>query len=378
MKVLFIFGTRPEAIKLAPVIKYLELQKEVVVKICNTEQHQEMSNNILDIFEIKADYNLDIMSPNQTLFTLTTKLLSSIESVLNIEKPDIVVVQGDTTSAFVGSLASFYNKIKVAHIEAGLRTFNKYSPFPEEVNRELISKIASFHFVPTKTNAINLLKENIDENIIFEVGNTVIDSLKFMKNKINSSDKYKSKLEEELDLFGYKITDRKIILITGHRRENFGQLFINIFEALKEISLKHPDVDIVYPVHLNPNVKDVAFDMLNKISNIYLISPLNYDQFVFLMMKSYLIITDSGGIQEEAPSLKIPTFVTRDTTERIEVLDNGSIKLVGTSKNKIIEAVSELLNSELMYYEYVNIINNPYGDGISSNKIYDIIKRERS
>jgi len=378
MKVLFIFGTRPEAIKLAPVIKYLELQKEVVVKICNTEQHKEMSNNILDIFEIKADYNLDIMSPNQTLFTLTTKLLSSIESVLNIEKPDIVVVQGDTTSAFVGSLASFYNKIKVAHIEAGLRTFNKYSPFPEEVNRELISKIASFHFVPTKTNAINLLKENIDENIIFEVGNTVIDSLKFMKNKINSSDKYKSKLEEELDLFGYKITDRKIILITGHRRENFGQLFINIFEALKEISLKHPDVDIVYPVHLNPNVKDVAFDMLNKISNIYLISPLNYDQFVFLMMKSYLIITDSGRIQEEAPSLKIPTFVTRDTTERIEVLDNGSIKLVGTSKNKIIEAVSELLNSELMYYEYVNIINNPYGDGISSNKIYDIIKRERS
>jgi len=375
MKVLFIFGTRPEAIKLAPLINYFKNQKNTDIKVCNTEQHKEMSNMILDLFDIKTDYSLDIMSNNQTLYSLTTKLLSKLEDVIKIESPDLVIVQGDTTSAFVGSLAAFYSQIKVAHIEAGLRTYNKYSPFPEEVNRELISKIAHFHFVPTLTNQKNLEKENISTKNIHEVGNSVIDSLLFIKNKIDNDDKLCKELSLKIKESGYNTTNRKFILVTGHRRENFGESFKNIFSAIKEIAMKNKDIDIVYPVHLNPNVKDIANEMLKDIDNIYLIKPLEYDRFIYLMMNSYIIITDSGGIQEEAPSLKIPTFVTRDTTERIEVLNNNSIKLVGTKKEKILEEINKILNCSKSYDNYKKLITNPYGNGDTSKKIFEILEK---
>ena len=376
MKILFILGTRPEAIKLVPVIKYMKENTDLIVKVCNTEQQKEMSNDILDVFNIKADYGLDIMSDNQTLFLLTSKLLLSLEAIFNDEKPDLVIVQGDTSTAFVGSLAAFYCKIKVAHVEAGLRTYNKYSPFPEEVNRELISKMASFHFVPSKIGETNLLKENIDSSNIFQIGNTVIDSLLSMKHMIQEDHVLQTKITSRISSLGYTFSSRKVILVTGHRRENFGDSFFNIFEAIKEISLKYSNIDIVYPVHLNPNVREMAFDVLSNLDNVYLIEPLNYDEFVYLMMNSYLIITDSGGIQEEAPSLKIPTLVTRDTTERQEVLDNGSIHLVGTTKARIVDATNELLCDENIYKNFKLRIENPYGDGNASKKIFQIINKK--
>lgn len=364
MKILFIFGTRPEAIKTAPVIKKFKEDNLFDVKVCVTAQHRQMLDQVLNLFDIKPDFDLDLMKPNQDLYDITSKVLLGLRDIYKNYKPDLVFVHGDTTTTLGASLASFYQKIPVAHVEAGLRTYNIYSPFPEEINRQLASRIAKYHFAPTETAKKNLLKEGIDSSKIFVTGNTVIDALLEVAGKSKKKD---------IKIDGYKITERRIILVTGHRRENFGGGFLNICEALKKIALEHSDVDIVYPVHLNPNVQKPVFELLSGISNIYLISPLDYEPFVYLMSKSYIVLTDSGGIQEEAPSLGKPVLVMRDTTERPEAIEAGTVKLVGTDKNVIIRSVNELLNNQKMY-NLMAQSHNPYGDGQACQRIVEIIK----
>ncbi|WP_299229534.1 UDP-N-acetylglucosamine 2-epimerase (non-hydrolyzing) [Sulfurihydrogenibium sp.] len=368
-KSLFIFGTRPEAIKMAPVIKEFKNSKLVDVKICVTAQHRQMLDQVLHLFEIEPDYDLNIMKSNQDLYDITSNVLLSIKGVLKKENPDIVFVQGDTTTTFAASLASFYQKIPVAHIEAGLRTYNIYSPFPEEINRQLTSRIATYHFAPTNRARDNLIKEGIDENKIYVTGNTVIDALLEVVEKIKNKD---------INIKGYNITDRKYILVTGHRRENFGKRFENVCNALKEIAINNPEIDIVYPVHLNPNVQKPVYEILSNIPNVYLIEPLDYEPFVYLMYNSYIILTDSGGIQEEAPSLGKPVLVTRDTTERPEAVEAGTVKLVGTNREKIVKEVENLLYNK-SEYEKMSKATNPYGDGKASLRILDaILKQDRS
>jgi len=365
-KCLFIFGTRPEAIKMAPVIKKFKNSKLIDVKICVTAQHRQMLDQVLNLFEIVPDYDLNIMKENQDLYDITSNVLLSIKDVLKKERPVIVFVQGDTTTAFAASLASFYQKIPVAHIEAGLRTYNIYSPFPEEINRQLISRIATFHFAPTNRARDNLIKEGIDESKIYVTGNTVIDALLEVVKKIKN---------KNIKIKGYNITDRKYILVTGHRRENFGNSFKNICNALKEIALNNPNIDIVYPVHLNPNVQKPVFEILSNIPNVYLIEPLDYESFVYLMYNSYIILTDSGGIQEEAPSLGKPVLVMRDTTERPEAVEAGTVKLVGTNKEKIVKEVESLLHNK-SEYEKMSRARNPYGDGKASLRILEVILKQ--
>jgi len=369
MKILFIFGTRPEAIKLVPVIKKFSGSKNFSIKICITSQHKEMLQQILNFFYIKPDYDLGIMKENQSLFDATISILKGLEKILEKENPDLVFVQGDTTTAFVGALASFYKKIPVAHIEAGLRSFNKYSPFPEEINRVLVGHIADYHFAPTERAKENLIKENIKENI-YVVGNTVIDAL-FM-----GLDIIKKQGEEKFyQFFNFIDFSRRIILVTGHRRESFGEPFKNICYALKEIAIKYKnEIEIVYPVHLNPNVRRPVFEILKGLENIHLIEPLDYPHLIWLMSKSYLVLTDSGGIQEEAPSLGKPVLVMREVTERIEGIEAGTAKLVGTTKEKIVKEVEVLLNDKNEYNKMVNTVN-PYGDGKASYRIVKIIKK---
>jgi UDP-N-acetylglucosamine 2-epimerase (non-hydrolysing) len=366
-KVLLIFGTRPEAIKMAPLIKELEKYHDRFnVKVCVTAQHREMLDQVLEFFRIKSDYDLNLMKPNQSLFELTANLIRKLEEVLTDFKPDLIFVQGDTTSAFVGALAGFYNKVKIAHIEAGLRSNNKYSPFPEEINRALIGRLADYHFAPTEKAKENLLREGIKDNV-WIVGNTVIDALLLGLQIIKDQGE-----EKYYNYFSFIDFSKKIILVTGHRRESFGKPFRNICFALRELANSFEDVEIVYPVHLNPNVRKPVNEILRGHPRIHLIEPLEYPYLIWLMSKSYLILTDSGGIQEEAPSLGKPVLVMRDVTERIEGIEAGTAKLVGTNKEKIISEAVELLKNQEEYNKMARAIN-PYGDGKASQRILNIL-----
>jgi UDP-N-acetylglucosamine 2-epimerase (non-hydrolysing) len=361
-KILTILGTRPEAIKLCPVILALKKNDDAFESIvCITAQHREMLDQVLNVFNVKPDYDLNLMQENQTLFDITANALIETGKVIKKEKPDIVLVQGDTTTTFAASLAAFYNQIKIGHIEAGLRTGSKYSPFPEEINRRLTSHIADIHFAPTQRNKKNLLSEGIAEKKIIITGNTVIDALLWVKQKIRTENKTYKEFEN-IDF------SKRIILVTGHRRENFGEGFINLCAALRLIAERNEDVEIVYPVHLNPNVKEPVYELLSGIKNIKLLKPIDYEPFIYLMDRCHFIISDSGGIQEEAPSLGKPVLVTRDTTERPEALEAGAVKLVGTNKDKII-LESERLLSDSASYQRMSKIQNPFGDGHASEKI---------
>jgi UDP-N-acetylglucosamine 2-epimerase (non-hydrolysing) len=370
-KNLIVFGTRPEAIKMAPLVKeFLKHSDKFITKVCITAQHREMLDQVLAFFEIKPDFDLNLMKPNQNLYTLTADIITGLKPVLEDFEPDYVYVHGDTTTTMATSIAAFYSGAQVCHVEAGLRTFNKRSPFPEEINRSVTGRITEFHFSPTPTSKANLIRENIAEKSILVTGNTVIDALHFSTNKVDST-KFKDPEIENLKT----ILDpsQRLLLVTGHRRENHGQGFINICNALKQIALQHKDCQIIYPVHLNPNVQKPVYDLLEGINNIQLIKPLSYPAFVWLMNKSYLIITDSGGVQEEAPSLGKPVLVMRDTTERPEAVDAGTVLLVGTDTEKIIKETNKLLNSQ-EFYNSMSMLHNPYGNGTSCEKIVEFIR----
>ena len=367
-KHLIIFGTRPEAIKMAPLVKEFRKDKQLDVKVCVTAQHREMLDQVLDFFEIVPDYDLNLMRPDQNLYTLTSDIITELKVVLDDYKPDFVYVHGDTTTTMAASIAGFYSGAKICHVEAGLRTNNKRSPFPEEVNRQVTGRIADYHFAPTSQSKSNLLNENVEEKSIIVTGNTVIDAL------IDSSERVKMIENEEIN-FLEKLIDvnKKIILVTGHRRENHGQGFIDICEALKEIATTNDNVQIIYPVHLNPNVKKPVYEILSEIDNIKLIEPLAYPAFVWLMNQSYMIITDSGGVQEEAPSLGKPVLVMRDSTERPEAVDAGTVILVGTDTRKIVAEANSLI-SDINKYKTMSGLHNPYGDGKACKRIVEFIK----
>ena len=370
-KVLFVFGTRPEAIKLAPIIHKMAADKAFEVRVCVTAQHREMLDQVLDIFNIKTDFDLNLMKDSQTLENITARIIVKVSEVLENYLPDVVLVHGDTTTTFASSLASFYKKIPICHVEAGLRTGDIYSPWPEEINRKLTASIAKVHFAPTDISKQNLIKENINEKDIHVTGNTVIDALFMMKEKILSNRTLKKELDNNMNFLD---PSKKVLLVTGHRRENFGGGFKNIFETLRDISIKHKDIQIVYPVHLNPNVRKPAKEILSDVDNVYLIEPLEYLSFINLMMKSHIILTDSGGIQEEAPSLGIPVLVLREKTERPEAVFAGTVKLVGTDKEKIINACNELLLDSQLHEKMSKSIN-PYGDGQAAERIVAKIKK---
>lgn len=373
-KVLIVFGTRPEAIKMCPLVKEFEKHIEHFnMKVCVTAQHREMLDQVLQLFDITPEYDLNIMSPGQDLYDITSKVLLGMREVLNDFKPDIVLVHGDTTTTIGATLAAFYQKIDVGHIEAGLRTGNIYSPWPEEANRLLTTRIAKYHFAPTETNKTNLLKEHIDEKNIVVTGNTVIDALFMVLETTKNDTTLENSLIHKIKELGYLLSDRKVVLITGHRRENFGDGFLNICSALRELSEQYIDVDFVYPVHLNPNVQKPVKEILGGIRNIYLIDPLDYLPFIYLLDKAYLVLTDSGGIQEEAPSLGKPVLVMRDTTERPEAVTYGTVILVGTDSKSIKKNVARLLDSETQY-EKMSYAHNPYGDGNACTKIVNFLK----
>lgn len=373
-KVLLVFGTRPEAIKMAPLVKAFQEQNKLFkTKICVTGQHREMLDQVLDLFEINADFDLDIMRPNQDLYDITGNILQGMKGVFSIYRPDIVFVHGDTTTTFAVSLAAFYEKIEVAHIEAGLRTNNIYSPWPEEANRKLTSQLTTYHFTPTKQSQDNLLSENIAPDKIIVTGNTVIDALLLMQNKLQINVSFREQVKKSILEKGFDPEASEFVLVTGHRRENFGQGIVNICSALKKIALDRPNINIVYPVHLNPNVLKPVNDLLGNVKNVYLIEPLQYEAFIYLMSLSKLIITDSGGVQEEAPSLGKPVLVMRDTTERPEAVSAGTVKLVGTNTQGIVSATNELLDNTLVY-ESMAKAHNPYGDGKACERIISFMK----
>jgi len=369
--ILLVIGTRPEAIKMAPLIIKLKNQHQFFnTKVCLTAQHRQMLDQVLDFFEIKADYDLNLMKPNQNLHTLTSDIITAIKPVYDEFKPDWVLVHGDTTTSTAAALAAFYSGAKVAHVEAGLRTFNKLAPFPEEMNRSITGRIADLHFAPTKASKQNLLNEAVAKETISITGNTVIDALKLGITKVNEQSNEIVNLKSIINL------NKKIILVTGHRRENFGDGFENICKALKVIAENNfDDVEIIYPVHLNPNVQNPVNKFLSNQPNIKLIQPLNYESFIWLMNKSYLIITDSGGVQEEAPSLGKPVLVMRDVTERPEAVDAGTVLLVGTDTQKIITETEQLLHDDNAYTLMSNK-HNPYGDGLACDRIISILKEE--
>lgn len=368
-KILIVFGTRPEAIKMAPLVKeFQNFPNRFDTKVCITAQHREMLDQVLSFFEIIPDYDLNLMKPNQNLYGLTSDIILNLKPVLEDFKPDYVFVHGDTTTTMATSLAGFYSGAKICHIEAGLRTFNMQSPFPEEMNRCVTGVVTNYHFSPTATSKQNLLRENKGEDNIVVTGNTVIDALLFSVEKIKLGyvDSEIEMLKETID------TTKKLILVTGHRRENHGQGFVNICEALREIALNYPDTQLIYPVHLNPNVQKPVYQLLDNIDNVKLIDPLSYPAFVWLMNQSYLIITDSGGVQEEAPSLGKPVLVMRNTTERPEAVDAGTVILVGTDTSKIITKTRELLNDSNSYNK-MSRLHNPYGDGKACKRIVEYI-----
>jgi UDP-N-acetylglucosamine 2-epimerase (non-hydrolysing) len=364
-KILFIFGTRPEALKLIPIIFEFRKHPELFeLKVCITSQHKEMLWHVLDFFDVKPDYDLELMVPNQTLFDITANGIKKVENVLSLENPDMIIVQGDTTSTFIGALAGFYKQIPVSHVEAGLRSFNKYSPFPEEINRKMVSTITDLHFPPTELAKSFLEMESYTENI-FVVGNTVIDSLFLTLEKI-ANNNFESK-------FASINFQEKFILITGHRRESFGKPFENICNAIAKIAKDNPEINIIYPVHLNPNVQKPVYSILENFSNIYLIEPQNYPEFVWLMSKAYFILTDSGGVQEEAPSLGKPVLVMREVTERTEGIAAGTAKLIGTEYDSLVRTMQELIDDTALFEQMSKAVN-PYGDGKSSSRIVGIIK----
>lgn len=366
-KNLIIFGTRPEAIKMAPLIKAFEKSENFDTRVCVTAQHREMLDQVLDFFEITPYYDLDLMKPNQNLYSLTSDIIVGLKPILEEFKPDYVYVHGDTTTTMAASIASFYARVKVCHIEAGLRTNNKTSPYPEEINRQITGRIADYHFAPTKQSMENLLQENVLQEDILITGNTVIDALFESSEKVkNFENEEILKVKEILD------TKKKLILVTGHRRENHGEGFVRICESLKILAENNSDIQIIYPVHLNPNVQKPVYELLSQVSNIHLIDPLSYPSFVWLMNKAYLIITDSGGVQEEAPSLSKPVLVLRYTTERPEAVIAGTVILVGTDKNKIVKECQYLLDDE-EHYKKMAALHNPYGDGNAAKRIFNFI-----
>ncbi|MFM4771662.1 non-hydrolyzing UDP-N-acetylglucosamine 2-epimerase [Aeromonas caviae] len=370
-KVLTVFGTRPEAIKMAPLVLQLACDERFDARVCVTAQHREMLDQVLGLFDIHPDYDLNIMKSGQTLNDITARILTEIKPILQDFKPDIVLVHGDTATTFAASLAAYYEQIKVGHVEAGLRTGNIYSPWPEEANRKLTGAIASYHFAPTNTSRQNLLDEGYDESHILVTGNTVIDALLMVKEKIENNSELSNNLST---LFPFLDVTRRMILVTGHRRESFGGGFERICEALSLIAQRYPDVQIIYPVHLNPNVQEPVKRLLSHLDNVYLIEPLEYLPFVYLMNRSFLILTDSGGIQEEAPSLGKPVLVMRDTTERPEAVEAGTVKLVGTTVDKIYSTIKEIFeNSDA--FESMTKAHNPYGQGTSSVKIIEFISK---
>lgn len=380
--ILLVFGTRPEAIKMCPLVKEFKRFPELFdTKVCVTGQHREMLDQVLHIFDIQPDYDLNIMKQGQDLYDITTRVLLGMRDVLQQVKPDIVLVHGDTTTSTATALAAFYQQIPVGHVEAGLRTNNIYSPWPEEMNRQITSRIATYNFAPTPLSKSNLLKENIKEDSILVTGNTVIDALHIVVEQIKSNDCMSAELSHQLLQAGYDITRldaiRQLVLITGHRRENFGQGFINICTAIRDLANRFPNVDFVYPMHLNPNVRkpihQVFGEQTNACENVFFIEPLEYLLFVYLMEKSYLVLTDSGGIQEEAPGLGKPVLVMRDTTERPEALDAGTVRLVGTDYNLIVSSVTELLSDDQAYSRMSHAVN-PYGDGKACGRIVNHLK----
>ena len=362
-KFLIVFGTRPEAIKMAPLVDALK-KTNIDFRVCVTAQHRQMLDQVLELFEIIPDYDLDIMSSKQTLSTITSNILEKIQPVIDDYQPTTIFVHGDTATTLATSLAAYYNQIDIAHIEAGLRTHNIYSPWPEEGNRKLTGAIAKYHFAPTQSTKNNLLNEGIPPDDIYITGNTVIDALFLACKKIDNNQTLKTQYQQQ---FSY-LEDKKVVLITGHRRENFGEGFENICQAISKLTELHPDVQFIYPVHLNPNVREPVNRLLANKNNIHLIEPLDYLAFVYLMRASYLILTDSGGIQEEAPSLGKPVLVMRDTTERPEAVEAGTVKLVGTTQDLIIQQVNLLL-TDINEYNKMSTAHNPYGDGTAVEKI---------
>lgn len=383
-KIMLVFGTRPEAIKMAPLVKaFQQKSEEFKTIVCVTGQHREMLDQVLSIFNITPDFDLNIMKQGQDLYDVTSRVLLGMRDVFKECRPDLLFVHGDTTTSTAAALAAFYQQIPVCHIEAGLRTHNIYSPWPEEMNRQITGRIATLHFSPTSLSRHNLLEEHVDESHISVTGNTVIDALLWVTEKIKNDKILAISLSEQLKQCGYdteRIKDgsRRLVLITGHRRENFGDGFINICNAIKTLSEKYPKVDFVYPMHLNPNVRkpihEVFGEDLSQLRNLFFIEPLEYLSFVFLMEKSYIVLTDSGGIQEEAPGLGKPVLVMRDTTERPEALDAGTVKLVGTDYDKIVDEMSILLD-DVKAYNIMSKANNPYGDGKACERIVTITKK---
>ena len=368
-KILLVFGTRPEAIKMAPLVKALQKDTEhIETRVCVTAQHRQMLDQVLEVFGITPEYDLNIMAPNQDLYDITAKVLLGLREVLKDFRPDTVLVHGDTTTSMAASLAAFYMQIPVGHVEAGLRTNNMLSPWPEEMNRQVTDRICTYYFAPTEQSRANLLQENIDAKKIFITGNTVIDALLMAVDIISTTAGVKEKMAKELQEKGYTVGDREYILVTGHRRENFGDGFLHICKAIKELAALHPEMDIVYPVHLNPNVQKPVYELLSGLSNVYLISPLDYLPFIYAMQHSTLLLTDSGGVQEEAPSLGKPVLVMRDTTERPEAVEAGTVKLVGTDAEAIVSNVTALLQDKEMY-KRMSETHNPYGDGQACERI---------
>lgn len=379
---MLVFGTRPEAIKMAPLVKEFQKFPEIFETIvCVTGQHRQMLDQVLELFEITPDYDLNIMKQGQDLYDVTARVLTGMRDVFKETQPDIVLVHGDTTTSMAAALAAFYQQIPVGHVEAGLRTYNIYSPWPEEMNRQITGRIATFDFAPTPLSRNNLLRESVDENKITITGNTVIDALYMVVDKIKRDMSLDSSLSNELKNAGYDVgrlqNGKRLVLITGHRRENFGDGFISMCNAIKTLTEKYPEVDFVYPMHLNPNVRKpihaVFGENLEDLGNMFFIEPLEYLSFVYLMEKSDIVLTDSGGIQEEAPGLGKPVLVMRDTTERPEALDAGTVKLVGTDYEKIINEVSSLLD-DIAHYEEMSKAVNPYGDGLACSRIVNILK----
>lgn len=381
-KIMLVFGTRPEAIKMAPLVKEFQKHPDTFQTIvCVTGQHREMLDQVLNIFDIRPDFDLNIMKQGQDLYDVTARVLTGMRDVLREAQPDVVLVHGDTTTSTAAALAAFYQQIPVGHVEAGLRTHNILSPWPEEMNRQITGRIASYHFAPTALSRQNLLQENVDDANITVTGNTVIDALYWVVDRIKNDHSLDAELEEVLRHAGYdvnRLTDgRPLVLITGHRRENFGDGFINMCTAIKQLTERYPNVDFVYPMHLNPNVRrpihEVFGDDLSNLGNMYFIEPLEYLSFVYLMEKSTIVLTDSGGIQEEAPGLGKPVLVMRDTTERPEALEAGTVKLVGTDREKIFNEVSTLLDDAAAYARMSQAVN-PYGDGLACSRIVERLK----
>lgn len=380
--VMLVFGTRPEAIKMCPLVK--EIQKypnDFRTIVCVTGQHREMLDQVLQIFEVTPDHDLNIMKQGQDLYDVTSRVLLGLRDVLKQEQPDVVFVHGDTTTSTAAAIAAFYQQIPVAHVEAGLRTHNIYSPWPEEMNRQITSRIARYNFAPTPLSRQNLLQENVDDQTITVTGNTVIDALYMVVNKIKNDQQLGEQLAQNICIAGYDVNrlnhDKKMVLITGHRRENFGDGFINMCTAIKDLTQKYPDVDFIYPMHLNPNVRkpihEVFGEDLSGLGNMFFIEPLEYLNFVYLMEKCNIVLTDSGGIQEEAPGLGKPVLVMRDTTERPEAVDAGTVKLVGTDYQKIVDNVSQLLD-DTEYYNTMSKAVNPYGDGKACERIVNQLR----